>query len=355
MIEVRGLTKTTGTTTLVDHVSFSAHPGLVTAVLGPPESGKSLIAKLILGLAHPTYGEVTVNGRDHTTSPEPLRDVGAVLDVSTIHPSRTARRHLEWVAATADIDGDRVSNVLDMVGLFHVADRKVKTFTTGMVQRLALATALLGDPRALILDEPGLGMNPAELNAIHALERDLAASGRTVLLFSRVLSEVVAVCDHLVLLARGRVLADAPLAEILRLTTGRATRVRSPQATLIAATFAGPYVTVTPQGVGSIVLNGVGADQVEAEAVRRGWTVWEIMPLDRSLDDVYNALCDPGSDPYLYESIVATGLVPEPGGPGAGAGAAGADRGGRDGYAPADPEAPSRAVSETPKRAGGML
>ena len=215
MIEVRGLTKRYGDTLAVDDVTFSVRPGEVTGFLGPNGAGKSTTMRMVLGLDEPTAGEARVDGRDYRTLGAPLHVAGALLESDAVHPSRSARNHLRVAARSHGIPLARVEEVLAQVGLAEVARRRVKTFSLGMRQRLGIAAALLGDPAVLLLDEPVNGLDVDGVRWVRQLVRDLAAEGRTVLVSSHLLHEVQLVADHLLVIGRGRLLADASMSDVL--------------------------------------------------------------------------------------------------------------------------------------------
>src|SRR5690606_37553908 len=214
MIRVRGLTKRYGATTAVDHLDFDVHPGVVTGFLGPNGAGKSTTMRMILGLDTPTAGTATVNGRRYRDLPAPTREVGSLLDPGAAHPGRTARAHLLWLARGASLPHRRVEEVLDLVGLASAAHRRVGGFSLGMRQRLGIAAALLGDPGVLLFDEPVNGLDPEGIRWIRGLLRDLAAEGRTVLVSSHLMSEMQATADHVLVIGRGRLIADVGVAEL---------------------------------------------------------------------------------------------------------------------------------------------
>ena len=213
-VEVRGLTKTFGTVTAVHDVTFSARPGRVTGFLGPNGSGKTTTLRMLLGLVAPTSGTALIGGVPYRALADPRRTVGAVLEATGCHPGRTARDHLRVIAASAGLPDSRVGQVLDQVDLTDAARRRVRGFSLGMRQRLALATALLGDPEVLLLDEPANGLDPAGMAWLRTLLRDLAADGRTVVLASHVLSEVAQTVDDVVIVSAGRLRFAGGLAEV---------------------------------------------------------------------------------------------------------------------------------------------
>jgi ABC-2 type transport system ATP-binding protein len=214
MIEVRGLTKSYGATLAVDELSFDVRPGAVTGFLGPNGSGKSTTMRMIMGQDVPDAGRAVIGGRAYASLRWPLREVGAVLDAKAFHPGRSARAHLTALAASNAIPRRRVGEVLAQVGLASVASRRAGTFSLGMAQRLGLAAALLGDPRVLLLDEPVNGLDPDGVRWIRNLLRSLAASGRTVLVSSHLISEMALTADRLIVIGRGRLLADTTVTEL---------------------------------------------------------------------------------------------------------------------------------------------
>ena len=214
MIEARGLTKRYGAKLAVDDLSFTVRPGVVTGFLGPNGAGKSTTMRMILGLDAPTRGSVTVNGRRYRQHPAPLREVGALLDARSVHPGRSAHHHLLAIAQTCGIGRSRVDEVIDAVGLREVARRRAGGFSLGMGQRLGIAAALLGDPEVLLLDEPVNGLDPEGIRWVRDLLRSLAADGRTVLVSSHLIGEIARTADHVVVIGRGRLLADTSVAEL---------------------------------------------------------------------------------------------------------------------------------------------
>ena len=216
MIELAGLTKVFGRTRAVDDLTCSVEPGMVTGFLGPNGAGKTTTMRLILGLDHPTAGTATVAGRPYRELRDPLRVVGALLDARQAHPNRSARNHLRWIAATNRIPAERVDEVLDMVGLTSVTGRNVGTLSLGMSQRLGIAAALLGDPPVLLFDEPVNGLDPEGVHWLRSLLRSFAAQGRTVLVSSHLMAETALTADRLVVIARGRLVADTTVKEFVK-------------------------------------------------------------------------------------------------------------------------------------------
>ncbi|WP_328441728.1 ABC transporter ATP-binding protein [Streptomyces sp. NBC_00444] len=232
-IEVQALTKEFGTRRAVDHLTFRVLPGRVTGFLGPNGAGKSTTMRLVLGLDRPTSGTATVGGRAYATFREPLRHVGALLDAQAPHGSRTGRDHLRTLAASNRIPSRRVDEVLEETGLASVARRRVKTYSLGMRQRLGIAAALLGDPEVVMLDEPSNGLDPEGIIWIRQLLRRLAGEGRTVLVSSHLMNETASFADHLVVLGRGRLLADTPMWEFIHARVQPSVRIRTTDATTL--------------------------------------------------------------------------------------------------------------------------
>ncbi len=293
MIEARGLTKRYGSTTAVDDVSFSIEPGRVTGFLGPNGAGKSTSMRLMVGLDRPTSGTVTVHGRRYDDLESPLREVGALLDAKGVHPGRSARSHLRALAATHGIPERRVHEVLEQTGLSGVANKRVGGFSLGMGQRLGIAAALLGDPRVLILDEPVNGLDPDGVLWVRQLLRHLASEGRTVLLSSHLMSEMAQTADHVIVLGRGRVVADAPIAEFVAEGRSERVTVRSPQAAKLAALLMADgreHLSLEPLGEEGFTAHGLGPAEIGRTAAAHGIELHELSPVAASLEDAYLAL-----------------------------------------------------------------
>jgi ABC-2 type transport system ATP-binding protein len=246
MIEARGLTKRYGSTVAVNDLSFTIRPGLVTGFLGPNGAGKTTTMRLILGLDYPSGGTVAVNGRQHVRLPSPMHEVGALLDAKAVHGGRSARNHLLCLAQTNDIPPRRVDEVLGVVGLSDVAGKRSKGFSLGMSQRLGIAAALLGDPEILMFDEPVNGLDPEGILWIRTLMRALAAEGRTVFVSSHLMSEMENTADHVVVIGRGRLIADCAMAEFIARSSGQAVLVRTPEPDALARAVTTPV----PERVG---------------------------------------------------------------------------------------------------------
>ena len=293
MIEARGLTKHYGGTAAVQEVSFSIAPGQVTGFLGPNGAGKSTCMRLMVGLDRPSAGTVTVHGKRYSGLAAPMAEVGALLDAKGVHPGRSARSHLRALAATHGIPDRRVHEVLEQTGLSAVANRRVGGFSLGMGQRLGIAAALLGDPRVLILDEPINGLDPDGVLWVRQLLRHMAAEGRTVLLSSHLMSEMAQTADHVIVLGRGRVVADAPIAEFISGGQQDRVTVRTPD----AARFASLLLSTGDQGVRLEPLaeegfeaHGLSAAQIGRLAAQHGVELHELSPVQSSLEDAYLAL-----------------------------------------------------------------
>ncbi|GHD45346.1 ABC transporter ATP-binding protein [Mycetocola manganoxydans] len=287
MIEAQNLTKTYGAKTAVNDITFTVRPGIVTGFLGPNGAGKSTTMRMIVGLDRPTHGSVTVNGRHYADHSSPLHEVGALLDAKAVHTGRSAENHLLALAATHSIPKRRVHEVIELTGLQSVARKRVGGFSLGMGQRLGIAAALLGDPQTLILDEPINGLDPEGVRWVRSLVRSLAAEGRTVLLSSHLMSEMAVTADHLIVLGKGRVIADAAVADVIGGAARASVRVRSPQASVLASTLASPDVTVTHVEHDLLTVTGLDAGAVGDLAARSGIALHELTPMNASLEEAY--------------------------------------------------------------------
>jgi len=290
MIEAVGLSKRYGAKLAVDDVSFTVRPGSVTGFLGPNGAGKSTTMRMIVGLDRPTAGTVTVNGSRYAELAAPLHEVGVLLDARAVHPGRTAYRHLLALAATHGIGKRRVAEVIAFTGLEAVAGRRVGGFSLGMGQRLGIAAALLGDPHTLILDEPVNGLDPEGVIWVRQLARSLAAEGRTVFLSSHLMSEMAQTADHVIVLGRGRIIADAPVSEIVAQASGNAVHVRSPRADAIAESMRQGGLDVATDPDGRLTITGITAPQLGDWAAKYGIPLHELTPVAASLEDAYLAL-----------------------------------------------------------------
>jgi ABC-2 type transport system ATP-binding protein len=302
MIEIEHLSKRYGSKLAVDDVSFSVRPGIVTGFLGPNGAGKSTTMRMIVGLDRPTTGHAHIDGKPYAEHAAPLHRVGALLEAKAVHTGRTAYNHLLALAATHSIPKARVHEVIEMTGLGSVAGKRVGGFSLGMGQRLGIAAALLGDPQTLILDEPVNGLDPEGVRWVREFTRYLAGQGRTVFLSSHLMSEMAQTADHVVVLGRGRILADAPIGDIIAGATRQLVHVRTPQAQTLIERIAGPDVTVTTTDAGLLEVSGIGAPQIGELAAQAGITLHELTPVGASLEEAYLELTQ---DDVEYRSEVA--------------------------------------------------
>ena len=290
MIEAQGLSKHYGSKIAVDNVSFTVRPGLVTGFLGPNGAGKSTTMRMIVGLDRPSSGDVTVNGKHYADHRAPLREVGVLLDAKAVHTGRSALNHLLAVGATHGIGRKRVDEVIALTGLQTVASKRVGGFSLGMGQRLGLAAALLGDPRTLVLDEPVNGLDPEGVMWVRQLTRHLASEGRTVLLSSHLMSEMAQTADHIIVLGRGRVIADAPVSEIVAMSSGTAVTVRTPHAARLQQLLTASNATFTSTEPDLLIVNGLLAPRIGELAAAEGIVLHELTPTVGSLEDAYMKL-----------------------------------------------------------------
>ncbi|HET6269080.1 MAG TPA: ABC transporter ATP-binding protein [Arthrobacter sp.] len=306
MIEARGLTKVYGDKTAVAGINFTVEAGRVTGFLGPNGAGKSTTMRMIMGLDKPTSGSVTVNGTPFVRHAAPLRDVGALLDAKAVHTSRSAYNHLLAMAATHSIPKRRVHEVIEMTGLTEVAKKKVKGFSLGMGQRLGIAAALLGDPQTIILDEPVNGLDPEGVAWVRNLVKYLASEGRTVFLSSHLMSEMAVTADHLIVIGRGRIIADAPIQEIITGKGQSRTRVRTEQPDQLMHVLAGTGVSVEVQENELLEVTGLDPRQIARAALDSRVLLYELTPLQASLEEAYMELT---KDEVEYHSLITTGAA----------------------------------------------
>ncbi|WP_127129769.1 ABC transporter ATP-binding protein [Georgenia sp. SYP-B2076] len=290
MIEAHDLTKRYGSKTAVDHISFTIPPGTVTGFLGPNGAGKSTTMRMIVGLDRPSSGSVTVNGKPYARHRSPLSEVGVLLDAKAVHTGRSARSHLRTMAATHGISPKRVDEVIEMTGLAGVAKKRVGGFSLGMGQRLGIASAMLGDPRTLILDEPVNGLDPEGVKWVRNLVRYLAGEGRTVFLSSHLMSEMAQTADQLLVIGKGKIITAGPVQEVIDAATATAVRVRSPRATDLASLLSTRGATVTSTEPGALDLRGVTAEEIGEAAAAAGIVLHELSPQRASLEDAYMSL-----------------------------------------------------------------
>jgi ABC-2 type transport system ATP-binding protein len=289
VIEVEHLTKRFGATAAVDDLSFAVRPGHVTGFLGPNGAGKTTTMSVILGFASPTNGRATVNGVPYASLRAPLRVVGSLLDARAVHGGRRARDHLRWLARTHDLDPRRVDEVLGLTGLESVAHRRIKTYSLGMAQRLGIAAALLGDPEILMFDEPVNGLDPEGIRWIRDLLRALAAEGRTVLVSSHLMSEMAITADHLVVIGRGRLIADASVADVVDQQDLRSVRVRTPAA-LQLQTLLATNDAVVEHDDGALLVRGMTAEAIGDTAARHGIALHELVAVRPTLEEAFMEL-----------------------------------------------------------------
>ncbi len=316
MIQAEHLTKRYGSTTAVDDVSFTVRPGLVTGFLGPNGAGKSTTMRMIVGLDRPSAGRVTVHGVAYAEHAAPLHEVGSLLDARCVHPGRTAHAHLLALGATHGIGKRRVHDVIEQTGLATVAHRRVGGFSLGMGQRLGIAAALLADPRTIMLDEPVNGLDPEGVLWVRHLVRQLAGEGRTVFLSSHLMSEMAQTADHVIVLGRGKVLADAPMQDLIDQASRGAVRVRSPEQAALAELLRRAGATVEPAEGGALEASGCTPERIGELAAGSGIVLHELTSLRSSLEDAYLQLTA-GEVEYRSRSLPEAAPVPPRIGPGA--------------------------------------
>ncbi|NLG56293.1 MAG: ATP-binding cassette domain-containing protein [Rhodococcus sp.] len=293
MIEVKGLTKTFGEMKAVDDLTFTVKPGMVTGFLGPNGAGKSTTMRMILGLDRPTSGTALIGGTPYAQLKEPLRTVGALLDAKWVHPNRSARAHLQWMAASNNIPKSRVDEVLHLVGLTEVAGKKAGGFSLGMSQRLGLAATLLGDPQVLLFDEPVNGLDPEGIVWIRKFMQRLAAEGRTVLVSSHLLSEMAQTAEHLVVIGRGRLIADTTVTDFVAKSSESTVRVRSPQLDALRSALTSKGLTVREDGIDgqpSLLVVGSTTDAIGDIAGAQSIVLHELADQRGSLEEAFMKL-----------------------------------------------------------------
>jgi ABC-2 type transport system ATP-binding protein len=307
MIEIDHVSKRYGEKVAVDDLSFAVRPGIVTGFLGPNGAGKSTTMRMILGLDAPTSGTVLVNGRAYRDLAAPLHEIGAMLEARAIHTGRSAYNHLLAMAQTHGIGRRRVDEVIDLVGLASVARKRAGGFSLGMGQRLGIASALLGDPRTVILDEPANGLDPEGILWIRTLLKQLAAEGRTVFLSSHLMSEMALTADHLIIVGRGRLIADTTVDEVVEQASSDVTvLVRTPQAPALRDALAGDGVTISSTEADLLEVRGMAAQRIGELASAQRIVLHELTPQRASLEDAYMRLT---GDSVEY----TTRAVPGPG------------------------------------------
>ncbi|MEU8973362.1 ABC transporter ATP-binding protein [Streptomyces monashensis] len=288
MIEAQQLTKRYGEKTAVDGLDFTVKPGTVTGFLGPNGAGKSTTMRMIVGLDAPTSGSVTVNGQPYARHRAPLQEVGALLEAKSIHPGRSAYHHLRSLALTHGIPRSRVDEVIDLAGLGSVAKKRAGAFSLGMGQRLGIAAALLGDPQTVMLDEPVNGLDPEGVLWIRNLLKALADEGRTVFVSSHLMSEMALVADHLIIVGRGRLLADTTVPDLIAEAGGDAVKVVTGEAGRLRDVLAGPGVDITGRiGSEELQVTGLSAREIGSTAAEHGIPLFELTPRTVSLEEAF--------------------------------------------------------------------
>ncbi|GGK85062.1 MULTISPECIES: ATP-binding cassette domain-containing protein [Streptomyces aurantiacus group] len=290
MIEVNGLSKRYGDKLAVDALSFTVRPGVVTGFLGPNGAGKSTTMRMIMGLDRPSSGTTRINGRPYEQHKAPLQEIGALLEAKSIHPGRSAYHHLLALAASNGIGKRRVLEVIDMVGLTEVTRKRAGGFSLGMGQRLGIASALLGDPQVVMLDEPVNGLDPEGVLWIRNLLKDLADRGRTVFVSSHLMTEMALIAEDLIVIGRGRLLSAGPLAEFIAGSSSRSVRVRSPQAADLRALLLGDDVTVSTSEPGVLDVTGLEAAEIGERAAAAGVVLHELFRQEASLEEAFMEL-----------------------------------------------------------------
>ncbi|MGW0611314.1 ABC transporter ATP-binding protein [Streptomyces sp. NPDC002788] len=307
MIELEGLTKRYGEKVAVNNLSFTVRPGIVTGFLGPNGAGKSTTMRMILGLDHPTAGDVRIDGKHYQQLKDPLTYIGALLEAKAWHGGRTAYNHLLCLAQSNGVPRARVREVLDTVGLSAVAKKKTKGFSMGMGQRLGIAAALLGDPRILMFDEPVNGLDPEGIHWIRTLMKSLAAQGRTVFVSSHLMSEMALTAEHLVVIGQGRLLADTSMADFIDRNSRSYVRVRSPQRERLLDVLHQAGVVAVESGDGVLEVDGGKAEHIGELAARHRITLHELSPQQASLEEAFMRLT---AESVEYHAHSETGAEP---------------------------------------------
>jgi ABC-2 type transport system ATP-binding protein len=304
MIEAHALTKRYGDKLAVDDLTFTVRPGIVTGFLGPNGAGKSTTMRMILGLDRPTAGSVTVNGHRYAEHRAPLFEVGGLLEAKAVHTSRSAYNHLLALAATHHIPKRRVEEVLELVGLQDVARKRAGSFSLGMGQRLGIASALLGDPGTVILDEPVNGLDPEGIRWVRDLLKGLAGEGRTVFLSSHLMSEMALTAEQVIVVGRGRLIADVSVAELIAGASTNVVRVRTPEASRLRALLAGPDITVHSDADDVLQVSGLPAERIGIVARDAGIALAELTPQQASLEEAFMSM--------THDSIEYGAHAPDP-------------------------------------------
>ena len=287
MIEVRGLTKRYGDKVAVNDLTFGIEPGKVTGFLGPNGAGKTTTMRCILGLDYPNAGTITVDGKEYHDLDYPMREVGALLDAKAVHGGRSAYNHLLCLAQTNNLPKARVGEVLELVGLSDVARKRSKGFSLGMSQRLGIAATMLGDPKVLMFDEPVNGLDPEGILWIRNLMKALAAQGRTVFVSSHLMSEMENTADHLIVIGRGKLIADCTMAEFIARSSGSAVRVRTPSPDQLVLAIAAEGGSAAADTDGTLLVQGMAADKVGDIAFENSIRLHELTTTRASLEEAY--------------------------------------------------------------------
>jgi ABC-2 type transport system ATP-binding protein len=309
MIEAKALTKHYGRKLAVDQLTFTVRAGVVTGFLGPNGSGKSTTMRIIMGLDAPDAGDVTVNGRHYHDLPWPLHEVGALLEARSIHPGRSARAHLRMLAETNHIARSRVDELLELVGLTSVADQRAGRFSLGMSQRLGMAVALLGDPEVLLFDEPVNGLDPDGIRWVRNLLKGLARQGRTVFVSSHLMSEMALTADEVVIIGRGRLIAQIPVDDLVNQSSQRFVRVRSPEIDKLRAALAAEGATAVVQEDGSLSVRGIDEVEIGELAARIPVVLHELSPQSGSLEDAFMELTEKSVEYHGAATANATASI----------------------------------------------
>jgi ABC-2 type transport system ATP-binding protein len=310
MIEVRGLTKRYGAKTAVDRLSFVIEPGRVTGFLGPNGAGKTTTMRCILGLDYPDEGTITVDGKAYHDLAFPMREVGALLEAKAVHGGRTAYNHLLCLAQTNNLPRQRVGEVLELVGLTEVANKRSKGFSLGMSQRLGIAATMLGDPKMLMFDEPVNGLDPEGILWIRNLMKALANEGRTVFVSSHLMSEMENTADHLIVIGKGKLIADCTMKEFVARASGAAVRVRTPSADQLVRVVTARGAATDAGGDGSVEVRGMTAEQIGDLAFGEGIRLHELTTVRASLEEAFMELT---ASSVEYHADVHTAQRPDPG------------------------------------------
>ena len=287
MIEVRGLTKRYGDKVAVNDLTFGIEPGKVTGFLGPNGAGKTTTMRCILGLDYPNAGTITVDGKEYHDLDYPMREVGALLDAKAVHGGRSAYNHLLCLAQTNNLPTSRVGEVLELVGLSEVARKRSKGFSLGMSQRLGIAATMLGDPKVLMFDEPVNGLDPEGILWIRNLMKALAAQGRTVFVSSHLMSEMENTADHLIVIGKGKLIADCTMTEFIARSSGSAVRVRTPSPDQLVLAIAAEGGSAAADTEGTLLVQGMAADKVGDVAFENGIRLHELTTTRASLEEAY--------------------------------------------------------------------